>query len=242
VRAVGLRQPNPRKQGDLGEAAAIHWLAQIGAVVCVPLFHSPDFDLVAEMDGNLARVQVKTSTVKNGRGYAVQLATAGGNQSWTRIVKFFDPSRFDYLFALVADGRHWFIPSGVIEGRRAINVGGPKYSEFEVTDLKTGSDDDRGSLSRIAGPRGSAGAGEPGRPVKSVALPEWVRFPPPPSRSAGQRDGPEIGATSAVTRISRNHQLTIPKRPFLAAGLAAGDRMRIEVSGSGSVHARRIES
>jgi hypothetical protein len=48
------------------------------------------------------------------------------------LVKRLDPTRFDYLFVLVADGRQWFIPAPRIEGATAIHVGGPKYSEFEV--------------------------------------------------------------------------------------------------------------
>lgn len=53
---------SPRTQGDLGEVAAIAWLAKVGAVVSQPLFHDPDYDLVAEVGGDLLRVQVKTSS------------------------------------------------------------------------------------------------------------------------------------------------------------------------------------
>lgn len=42
-----------RRQGDLGEAAAIDWLTRQGADVLVPLFHSPDYDLAAEVEGDL---------------------------------------------------------------------------------------------------------------------------------------------------------------------------------------------
>jgi Holliday junction resolvase-like predicted endonuclease len=125
---------HPRQQGDLGEAAAIHWLTRIGAVVAVPLFHSPDYDLIAEFAGRIHRVQVKTSRceVDSTGHYAVQLATSGGNQSWTGTVKKFDPSRVDFVFVLVAAGRSWFIPAREIEGCRSIHLGGLKYSEFEV--------------------------------------------------------------------------------------------------------------
>src|SRR2546426_824766 len=57
-----LRQTHPRRQGDLGEAAAIAYLTEAGAKVLIPLFHSPDYDLVAEYEQRLLRVQVKTST------------------------------------------------------------------------------------------------------------------------------------------------------------------------------------
>ena len=40
--------------------------------------------------------------------------------------------RCDYLFAHCADGRRWFIPAPVVEGGTAIQLGGPKYAEYEV--------------------------------------------------------------------------------------------------------------
>ena len=42
------------------------------------------------------------------------------------------PNRFDFLFVLVGDGGSWFIPSARLDGKRAITLGGAKYSEFEV--------------------------------------------------------------------------------------------------------------
>ena len=123
----------PRQQGDLGEFSAMQWIAEQGGAVYLPLGHSPDVDLVADLDGELLRVQVKTSRHRTGTGrFAVQLATSGGNQSWNRIVKDFDSSRYDWLFVLVEDGRRWFIPSDAISVKRSICLGGPKYSEFEV--------------------------------------------------------------------------------------------------------------
>jgi hypothetical protein len=94
---------------------------------------SPDADLVADLDGRLCRIHVKTSTVqiKNGR-YAVTLATRGGNQSWSGLVKRFSPERCDYLFVLVAYGRQWLIPADAVDGGAAILVGGPKYAAYEI--------------------------------------------------------------------------------------------------------------
>lgn len=125
---------SPRLQGDIGERAAAVWLlSQPDTSVFMPFGHSPDTDLVAIIDDQLVRVQVKTSTlfVKNGR-YQVSLATRGGNQSWNRIVKRFSSSRCDYLFVLIEDGRQWFIPAEAVEGTTAIIVGGPKYAAYEV--------------------------------------------------------------------------------------------------------------
>ena len=102
------------------------WLILQGAKVDLPLGHSPDVDLVADFGDRLARVQVKTSTVLRHRRYELTLATRGGNQSWNGITKLFEPSRCDYLFAHVGDGRRWFIPASVVGGGSGILLGGPE--------------------------------------------------------------------------------------------------------------------
>jgi PD-(D/E)XK endonuclease len=104
----------------------------VGATVFIPLGHSPDVDLVAERDGRLHRIQVKTSTCFRNERFDVTLATRGGNQSWSGFVKHLDPSRCDYLFVHVGDGRRWFIPTGALGGTSHVVLGGPKYAAFEV--------------------------------------------------------------------------------------------------------------
>jgi Holliday junction resolvase-like predicted endonuclease len=121
-----------RTQGDLGEVSALEWLVARGYQVYVPLGHSADCDLVADIDGRLERVQVKTSICRQGTRYAVMLATKGGNRSWTGTVKRFSADRCDWLFVLVGDGRRWWIPSAAVEACTAVTLGGPKYSEYEV--------------------------------------------------------------------------------------------------------------
>jgi hypothetical protein len=125
---------HPRLRGDFGELSAAMWLTSQGARVSKPIGHCPDYDLIADFGDRLLRVEVKTCTRKGsapGR-FAVQLCTHGGNQSWTGVVKVFDRVRCDYVFAHVGDGRRWFIPTAALEAGRAISLGGPKYSEFEV--------------------------------------------------------------------------------------------------------------
>ena len=77
--------------------SAMHWLAFQGARVYLPVGHSPDVDLVADFDGRLMRIQVKTSIRRLGKCFGVQIATNGGNQSWNGVTKYFDPNRFDFL-------------------------------------------------------------------------------------------------------------------------------------------------
>lgn len=110
---------------------AAAWLAQ-AYLVAVPLGSSSDYDLLAEIRGKIARVQVKTTRVFHKNRWVVSLATRGGNQSWSGLVKRFSSTRCDYLYAHTACGRRWFIPSKAVEGGNAILLGGPKYQAYEV--------------------------------------------------------------------------------------------------------------
>ena len=122
----------PRQQGDVGELSAIVGLAAQGFPVFKPLFHSPNYDLVADLGPRVVRVEVKTTTRFWKGRWDVAVCTRGGNQSWNGLTKRLDPDKCDYLFVLVRDGRRWFIPSTHFGGGICLRLGGPKYSQFEV--------------------------------------------------------------------------------------------------------------
>jgi len=122
----------PRRQGDAGELSAINWLFSAGAQVYFPLFTNSDVDLIADFGDRIDRVQVKTSTCWRGNRWEVTLATRGGNQSWSGLVKRLDAARCDALFVHVDDGRRWYIPATVLGGGSGILLGGPKYADYEV--------------------------------------------------------------------------------------------------------------
>jgi hypothetical protein len=121
-----------RRQGDLGELSAMEWFASKGAIVCFPIGHSPDWDFIAQLEGRLLRVQVKSCIAFYTQRWHASVCTRGGNQSWSGLVKRFDPASCDYLFAVIGDGRRWCIPARALQGKTSIALGGPKYAEFEV--------------------------------------------------------------------------------------------------------------
>ena len=123
---------SPRRQGDLGEQSALDWLVWNGYAVYLPFGHSPDTDIVAERDGRLLRIQVKTSGVRRADRWEFSICTRGGNQSWNGLVKRFAADRCDYLFAVAANGRRWFIPAPAVDGGTHVCLGGPKYAPYEV--------------------------------------------------------------------------------------------------------------
>ena len=123
---------NTRQQGDLGELSAMVWLASKGLPVYLPIGHSPDCDLVTEAMGQLVRVQVKTSTSGRNDRWRITLCTKGGNRSWSGLVKHLDPSRCEYLFVHVGDGRRWFMPINFVKAASTLVLGGRKYGQFEI--------------------------------------------------------------------------------------------------------------
>ena len=110
----------------------MEWFASKGASIYFPLGHSPHSDFIAEFHDRLSRVQVKSCISHRFDRWQVTICTRGGNQSWSGLVKHFDPTVCEYLFVVVGDGRRWCIPSDAIHGGRGIALGGPKYSENEV--------------------------------------------------------------------------------------------------------------
>ena len=100
-----------------------------------PFGHSPDWDLLAEIDLTLYRVQVKTSTCFLRNRWSVTLCTRGGNRSWNGLVKLLDPSRCDHLFVLVGDGRQRFIPTADLRRRERL---GPWRAEVRALEVERG--------------------------------------------------------------------------------------------------------
>jgi bifunctional DNA-binding transcriptional regulator/antitoxin component of YhaV-PrlF toxin-antitoxin module len=230
------RAVNRRVQGDLGEFSAMEWLASKGAQIWIPFGHSPSVDLMAELDGQLLRIQVKTSTLKvrtkkDGVHWTVAIATSGGNRSWGGSTKLFDSAAVDFLFVVVGDGRRWFLPAGSIEGARTLSLGGAKYSELEVetgTPLEPLVYGDGNQIRIGAIGLGECQSGQMDSTVNRAATPTEVRILSPPS-------------TSRHVLLRPKRQVTIPKLPCEEAGVAAGDRMRVRADGPGRVVFERIE-
>jgi hypothetical protein len=237
----------PREQGDLGELSAMEWLVGQGAKVFVPIFHSPDVDLIAELADALLRIQVKTSTVRNKRGrWEITISTRGGNQSWNGLVKYLDPSRCDYLFVLVGDGRRWFIPTAALECRSGLTLGGPKYAEFEIAEGQPPVRHSESLPLKSWAQPGEFRSGQTGRPVKALAQPSQVRILPPPSSplDTSERLKPEmpIGTNaSGNTTVYAKRRITIPRLVFAASWLRIGDRLRVTAAGPGRLTVERID-
>jgi Holliday junction resolvase-like predicted endonuclease len=234
----------PREQGDIGELSAMEWLASKGAHIYVPVGHSPDVDLIAEVSGVISRVEVKTSTQRRGIKWAVHIATKGGNQSWSGLVKHFDRSRCEFLFVHVGNGRRWFIPTGALDCESSLTLGGPKYSEFEIEPGRPLAV--RSDHPVLQSPRspGEYRSGQTGCAVNAVALSFGGSNPPSPissSRPVKPTNYERKPGQNGEAVINQKRRLTIPQRPFFEAGFANGGRVRVRSDGPGRLIVEQIE-
>jgi PD-(D/E)XK endonuclease len=244
------RALNPRQQGDLGEASAIEWLTSRGAVVLLPVGHSPDFDLVAQIGRELLRIQVKTTTQemrtpKGGHRFPVAVVTRGGNQSWSGVSKRIDAESIDFLFVLTGPGRRWLIPAGALEGTTSISLGGPKYSEYEIDPGRAIADlvhaarpplelprpGEYPSGQRIVAVNHAAFAFRGSNPLSPIPAPSPVK-PTRYERKLGQ---------SGQAVINQKRRVTIPQKPFFEAGFADGGKVKVRADGPGRIVIEQME-
>lgn len=217
-------------------------MAWSGAIVFTPVGHSPDVDLVADFGAGPLRIEVKTTmNFRDGRWQAM-LATMGGNQSWSGVVKSFDHLRCDYLFVHVGDGRRWFIPAGAIDCKRSISLGGNKYARFEISPGKPLTT----ALPLQSSARlGECQSGQMDGAVNAAATPSQVRILPPPSNTMRTGFKPSkyernLGK-SGEANINPKRRVTIPQSAAAAADLRVGDRLRVSSVGNGRLLLERLE-
>ena len=119
-------------QGNLGLAKAINYFVSHSIPVSIPLNDTQKYDLIADFNGKLQRVSVKTSrnTHTNGKSYEVQLRNTGGS-SGKSVIRLFDNESADYLFVYTADDKMYLIPFSAITATSGIVVG-IKYTEYLV--------------------------------------------------------------------------------------------------------------
>lgn len=120
-------------QGNIGLGKAIEYFTSNQIPISIPLNDTQSYDLIADFNGKLQRVQVKTSrfSTTDGKSYTVQLRNCGGNRTGkARVVKF-DNTKCDYLFIYTGDDKSYLIPTCEIKCKNSIKVG-LKYIKYEV--------------------------------------------------------------------------------------------------------------
>ena len=123
---------NSKKQGDAGLGQAIAYFTMKGYEVALPLTDSADWDLIVEMNGELKRVQVKTSTSFNSQEtMKFEAAVRGGNKTTSNSsVKGIQDQNWDLIFLChLVTGKQALIPKEKLDTSNQINLG-KKYQEF----------------------------------------------------------------------------------------------------------------
>lgn len=120
-------------QGNIGLGKAIEYFTSKCIPISLPLNDTQSYDLIADFNGGLQRIQVKTTrfTETQGKSYAVQLRNCGGNRTGKARAIPFDNTSCDYLFVYTAANKMYLIPSKNIDATNSITVG-IKYAEYEV--------------------------------------------------------------------------------------------------------------
>ena len=121
-----------KAQGNAGMGMAIAYFTSLDLPVAVPLTDSQPWDLVVEIDGELKKIQCKTSrSLAPSGGYSVDLRITHHSNTKLKNIPA-DKSKFDYYFILTDDSAMYLIPSDKVEARSTIVVGN-KYTEYRLT-------------------------------------------------------------------------------------------------------------
>lgn len=118
-------------QGNMGLSKAIDYFTSHQIPIALPMNDTQKYDLIADFNGGLQRISVKTSRNRTEYGtYSVNLRNTGGSSGNFK-TRPFDNSTCDYIFILTGEDKLYLIPSNIIDATNSISVG-KKYTEYEV--------------------------------------------------------------------------------------------------------------
>ena len=118
-------------QGGIGMAQAIATFAKLGHTVSIPLIDNQGYDLIVDKDGQLLKVQVKTTKQKApSNNYVVELRRIRANRTQNTIHTFNNQDT-DLLYILTEEGVEYIIPCLEITAAGAITLG-QKYDKYRL--------------------------------------------------------------------------------------------------------------
>ena len=126
---------NSKKQGDAGLGQAIAYFTMKGYDVALPLTDSADWDLIAEIDGVLKRVQIKTSSQISESGTMMFNANVNGGNQTAVTKKLIPEQQWDLIFLHhLVTGKQALIPKEALTTKGQINLGSSqcKYKDFMI--------------------------------------------------------------------------------------------------------------
>lgn len=100
--------------------------------MAIPLTDTQRYDVIIVHGEGMGRVQVKTTTVKQGRNSYAKLTTIGGNHTQVKVRKF-EPTDYEWLFVVRGDATAYMIPTEAITTRTGL-VLGRRYERYRSED------------------------------------------------------------------------------------------------------------
>jgi hypothetical protein len=123
---------NTKELGDIAVGFAISYYLSHGYEVCLPIGDKRSYDLIAEKDNNLSRVQIKYAGFSAKRNKCqAGLRITGGNQSYSYARKY-GKDDFDILFIYTAKAECYIIPWKTVDIRNELTVDAEKYRKYKV--------------------------------------------------------------------------------------------------------------
>lgn len=117
-------------QGNIGLCKALYEYQKMGYTISLPISENQKYDLILD-DGQLKKVQVKTTQYKSKYGtYNVNIKTCGGNKSNHKI-HYFDCKNCDILFILTDSGDVYSIPSDEVKSKSTLTLS-KKFDKFKI--------------------------------------------------------------------------------------------------------------
>jgi len=88
---------NRKLIGNLGEAKVLAYFVENDYQVYLPFQDNGEYDMVVSREGKIESVSVKSTSVKTGTGYSVQLRTISRRKDNKVSIKHFDNSQVNIL-------------------------------------------------------------------------------------------------------------------------------------------------
>jgi hypothetical protein len=113
--AVEMMRPQPVNLAKAGPLIAAAWFELCGHSVSWPL-EPCRFDLLVWIGTKAERIQVKTTTVKQGMSWTVWISNTGRER------RTYDPDEIDHFFVIDGDFDYYLIPVAAVGGLTAIQL------------------------------------------------------------------------------------------------------------------------
>lgn len=120
---TGLMRLQPTNLARAGSLMAAAWFELCGHSVSWPL-EPCRYDLLVWMGTTAERIQVKTTTVKQGTSWTVWISNTGTQR------KTYDPDEIDHFFVIDGDFDHYLIPVAAVGGLTAIQLSA--YQDYKL--------------------------------------------------------------------------------------------------------------